>query len=100
MVKDFSIQVDFDIDPGHTEDKWNNSNRKGSMSVMLIIISPAHNTESGAWKTDKMYLLREEEGTHTHSLIHSHMDTLRKIILSTEFVPETPSWLPQYFQQS
>ena len=104
MVKDFSLQVDFEIDPGHTEGKWNNSNRKGSMSVMLIIISPAHNTESGTWKTDKMYLLREEEGTythtHTHSLIHSHMGTRHKIILSTEFVPETPSWLPQYFQQS
>ena len=55
---------------------------KGSMSVMLIVISPAHNTESGTWKIDKIYLLSEEEGTythtHTHSLIHSHMDTLHK----------------------
>ena len=75
MVKDFSLQVDFEIDPGHTEGKWNNSNRKGGMSVMLIIISPAHNTESGTWKTDKMYLLREEEGTYTHTHTHTHSFT-------------------------
>ena len=42
---------------------------------MLIVISPAHNTESGTWKIDKINLLSEEEGTyihtHTHTLTHS-----------------------------
>lgn len=43
------------------------------MSVMLMMISPAH--ESGTWKTDKMYLLREEEDTHTHTHMHPHSFT-------------------------
>ena len=49
---------------------------KGSMSVMLIVISPAHNTESGTWKIDKIYLLSEEEGTYTHTHTHTHTHTL------------------------
>ena len=69
---------------------------------MLIVISPAHNTESSTWKIDKIYLLSEEEGTYTHTHTHSFTHTWThfiKIILY-RVVPETLSWLPQYFQQS
>ena len=75
MVKDFSLQLDFEIDTGHTEDKRNNCNMKGSMSVMLIIIFLAQNTESGTWKIDKIYLSNEEEGTYTHTHTHTHTHT-------------------------
>ena len=42
---------------------------------MLIVISPAHNTESSTWTIDKINLLSEEEGTYIHTHTHTHSFT-------------------------